>query len=379
MQPRQLSGLFFEHLRNYAKRFNMLKSHTPMRYKISVLTVTYLLWNLILSTALAPDLLAGSKKSPKSFDPATAPAATDYSNPEHWSALPFRWDEADVLPKGETWISDSLKSADVFYIYPTIYTKGENWNADVENDKLNKKIDTKPVHFQASVFNESCRVYAPRYRQSHVAVFFEDSSADGTKALDLAYADVKAAFEYYLKHYNNGRPIIIAGHSQGSWHTRKLLQEYFDTTALKSQLVAGYIIGYTIREDMYESLSLCKGPDETGCFVSWMSYKEGHQPKWEAAKNTSSVNPITWTTDQAKVAASKNAGTVVLNLQKIKPGESSAQVLAWKDGTILYVKTKSNLLRLLGNLHIADYNLFYQDIRSNVKNRLNVYLGVSQP
>jgi len=337
-----------------------------------------LLLTFIFLLAIPFAASGGGKKSPGAFDLSRVPSVPDYSNPDHWSALPFRLDEADVLPKGETWVSDSLKKADVFYIYPTIYTKGKNWNADIGDDKLNKKIDTKPVHFQASVFNESCRVYAPRYRQSHVAVFFEDSTSDGTQALELAYADVKAAFEYYLKHYNNGRPIIIAGHSQGSWHTRKLLQEYFDTTALKQQLVAAYIIGYTIREDMYESLSLCKGPDETGCFVSWMSYKEGHQPKWEAAKKTTSVNPITWTTDQTKVAASNNAGTVVLNLQKIKPGKSSAEVFDWKEGTILYVKNKSSLLRLLGNLHIADYNLFYQDIRSNVKNRLNIYLGVDQ-
>jgi hypothetical protein len=350
-----------------------------MLLKKSVLITGFILLNLMLSGSIAPDSYASSKKSPGSFEPASTPSAPDYSNANHWSALPFRLDEADALPKGEVWTSDSLKTADVFYIYPTIYTKGKNWNADINNAKLNKRIDTKPVHFQASVFNESCRVYAPRYRQSHVAVFFEDSSVDGAKALDLAYADVKAAFEYYLKHYNEGRPVIIAGHSQGSWHTRKLLQEYFDTTALRSQLVAAYIIGYTIREDMYENLSLCKSPDQTGCFVSWMSYKEGHQPKWEAARNTTSVNPITWTTERNKVPAAENAGTAVLNLQKMKTGMSSAEVFDWKDGTILYVQTKSRLLRLLGNLHIADYNLFYQDIRSNVKDRLNAFQGKANP
>lgn len=350
-----------------------------MNCNSSIIAATFFLWNLLLTITYTPDLWAGTNKGPRSFDPATAPVAPDYSNADHWSALPFRLDEADALPKGEVWISDSLKSADVFYIYPTIYNKRKNWNADINDSKLNKRIDTKPVHFQASVFNESCRVYAPRYRQSHAAVFFDDSNADGNKALNLAYADVKSAFEYYLEHYNDGRPIIIAGHSQGSWHTRKLLQEYFDTTALKHQLVAAYIIGYTIREDMYKNLRLCNDPEATGCFVSWMSYKEGHQPKWEAANNTTSINPITWTSEKNKVPAAENAGTVVLNLQKMKPGMSSAEVFDWKGGTILYVKTKSRLLKLLGNLHIADYNLFYQNIRLNVKDRLSAYQGKAEP
>ena len=71
----------------------------------------------------------------------------------------------------------------------------------------------------------------------------------GKQALDFAYQDVKAAFEYYLKHYNNGRPIIIASHSQGTWHAESLLHDYFENdSTLRKRLVAAYLIGGWVKK-----------------------------------------------------------------------------------------------------------------------------------
>lgn len=333
-------------------------------------------FSFLLLILLAVNLSAKSKPL-TAFAQQERPSAPNYANSEHWSALPFRTDAADVMPNGEAFPSDSLKKVDVFYVYPTIYTKGKNWNADLGNDKLNKKIDEKPVHFQASVFNQVCRVYAPRYRQAIVNVFFEDSVLPDSKlALELAYQDVKTAFEYYLKHYNQGRPIIIAGHSQGSHHTRRLIKEYFDNQSpLYKQLVAAYVIGYHVSEKMYQTLTLCQEPNETGCFLTWMSYKVGHEPKWTLARGTDGVNPISWKVNNQLVPASESKGTAVLNLNKVKSGKTSAQLQAYEGGNILWVKTKRPLLRLLKNLHIADYNLFYEDIRQNVELRVNSFLA----
>ena len=152
-----------------------------------------------------------------SFEQEDHPTPPDYSRLENWSALPFREDVADVLPKGESWFSDSLKNVDVFYVHPTIYQKGPLWNADLGMKRINRRVDKYPVRLQASVFNNSCRVYAPRYRQAVVKVFYERSE-DGDRALDLAYQDVKNAFKYFLDNYSQNRPFIIAGHSQGTHH-----------------------------------------------------------------------------------------------------------------------------------------------------------------
>lgn len=309
----------------------------------------------------------------KPFDEEIHYSAPDYSDERNWSALPFRSDAADKVPKGEKTISDSLKRVDVFYIHPTMYQRGKKWNADVKNKKLNRKVDNKPVRYQATVFNESCRVFAPRYRQAIVKVFYNDFP-DGEKALALAYEDVKNAFEYYLKNYNNARPLIIASHSQGTYHSRKLLKEYFDGKELRKQLVAAYAIGFTINDSMYTELKMCGTAEQTGCYISWMSYKDGYKPQGKFSRYTQSLNPLTWTMSREQASKDKSKGAVGLNFNRRFKGKTDAVIYDNEfGGNILWVNTKVPLLRLLKNMHIIDYNLFWYDIRENVKDRIAAY------
>lgn len=327
---------------------------------------------LILLMLTLPMWYANAKKL-QPFDEQSSPKAPDYSLGKYWSALPFREDLCDAVIPGDTEVNDSTKKVDVFYVYPTLYSKGKNWNASLENEKLNSKIDRLPVKFQASVFSKDCRIYAPRYRQAIVDVFFHPSS-DGDKALELAYQDVKAAFEYYLKHYNHGRPVIIAGHSQGSHHTRRLLKEYFDNTSLTPQLVAAYIIGYQIYDSMYTTLKICDNAAKTGCYISWMSYKEGVKPQWKIIENTMGINPLTWNRDTLQAAAALSKGTVLLKFEKMKDGKTAAR-LHQDRGQILWVDTRFSILKRLRNLHVADYNLFWGNLRENVGVRINAYFN----
>lgn len=311
------------------------------------------------------------------FDEQPQPAVPDYSLEKNWSALPFRTDAADAIPEGEKPVNDSLKSVDVFYIHPTMYLKGSKWNADVADEKINRKVDNKPVRFQASAFNESCRVYAPRYRQAIVKVFY-DENEDGQKALDLAYEDVKNAFEYYLQNYNQGRPVIIASHSQGTCHSRRLLKDFFDGKELRKQLVAAYAVGYTITESMYTDLGLCDSFDETGCFISWMSYKRGFEPTGNFSKLAQSINPLTWTKEKGIAEKEKSKGTIGAKFGRKFLNRTSAELHDnGRGGTILWVRTTVPLLRLLRNMHIIDYNLFWFDIRENVKQRIINYQTTS--
>ena len=314
----------------------------------------------------------------KPFDSEEHYPGPDYSLGQNWSALPFRNDVADRVPRGETEINDSLKSVDVFYIHPTMYSKGEKWNADVTDKKLNRKVDNKPVRYQATVFNESCRVFAPRYRQAIVEVFYH-KTADGEKALDLAYEDVKAAFEYYLKNYNNDRPFIIASHSQGTCHARRLLKDYFDGKPLSKQLVAAYAIGYTITDSMYTTLKMCSNAPETGCYMSWLSYKAGYEPTGNFSKHAQSLNPLSWQHNKETVSKDKSRGSIGINFNRRFLNRTSAQIHDnGFGGTILWVETKVPLLRLLNNMHIIDYNLFWYDIRANVKDRINAYQSLKK-
>jgi hypothetical protein len=307
------------------------------------------------------------------FDSEQHPTAPDYAEESNWSALPFRADVADVLPKGEAWVSDSLKQVDVFYVHPTIYQRGPLWNADLGFRKINKRVDKYPVRLQSSVFNRVARVYAPRYRQAVVSVFYEPT-ADGDKALDLAYQDVKRAFQYYLDHYNHGRPFIIAGHSQGTHHTRRLLKEMIDGTALQRQMVAAYVIGFGVNNDMYQELRFCEGEEDTGCIISYMSYREGYVPSGDFHAGTQSLNPLSWKHDTTTVTVEDYSGTVVFNPKRIRSRTISVRMVDQR-GEILWVKTKAPWFRLMKNLHVADYGLFYMSLRENAKKRTEAFLG----
>src|SRR5688500_17031525 len=135
--------------------------------------------------------------------------APDYALPKNWSALPDRLDSADLIAIPEWKDMQATAAADVFFLHPTSYTgqRGQtNWNADINDAKVNEDVDAAPIRYQATIFNGAGKVYAPRYRQAHLKSFFTKKNADAKLALDLAYADVRDAFKYYLDHYNQGRP-----------------------------------------------------------------------------------------------------------------------------------------------------------------------------
>ena len=158
------------------------------------------------------------------FDFASSPEAPDYSDNKDWAVLPSHWPEEleDVVGPHIN------KEADVFYIYPTLFTdkKDAGWNSNIRSSKIRNEILSKAIAFQASAWTKAANLYAPFYRQAHYRIFVDSYAEKGVEAGILAYEDVKAAFEYYLENFNNGKPIIIAGHSQGSLHAKKLIQEY---------------------------------------------------------------------------------------------------------------------------------------------------------
>jgi hypothetical protein len=325
---------------------------------------------------LSLSVQAQHKRTPRTkdlppFDSVPAPAAPDYSLGKNWAALPFREDAADATPRGVEQVDDSLKQVDVFYIHPTTYRVGNTWNADLNNEAENKTVDEKPVKYQASAWNGSCRVYAPRYRQAILQSFFTTDRTDGDKALDLAYEDVKNAFQYYLDHYNNGRPIVIASHSQGSRQARRLIKEFFDNGPLRGKLVCAYIVGFPVFEKDYQNIKKCTDETRTGCIVSWASYRDGFEPKRfeEFYKGAINTNPITWKTDTISSTLDQHKGMVLLNFNKLMKHRATARI----HNDILWVKVKYPFVNKYDNLHIADINLFWADIREDVKKRVGYY------
>ncbi|MEI8058853.1 MAG: DUF3089 domain-containing protein, partial [Ferruginibacter sp.] len=254
----------------------------------------------------------------------------DYSNLNYWAAHPCKKHPSDSVPMPLLKSYLRVSSVDVFFIYPTTLTSKKDtiWNADIDDSKINSKTDYSSILYQASVFNESCRVFSPRYRQANIKVFYISDSAS-KKYFDLAYEDIKNAFEYYLAHFNNGRPIIIASHSQGTKHASRLLKEFFDGKILNKQLVCAYIIGLPIADNYFNTLIPCKDSTSTGCFVSWRTYKRGYIEPIFVAKETFKavvINPLSWSADSAFISSGKNKGGILLNYNKIIPHAVNAEI-----------------------------------------------------
>lgn len=314
------------------------------------------------------------------FNESLIPAVPDYSKSECWAALPDKQDYADLVP-ADCAIKDSqaVSKADVFFIYPTIFTykpTGKNkWNADIYDTILNKKINEGPIKYQASIFNAAGKIYIPRYRQAHITAYFTKNKEDANKAFSIAYTDVKAAFEFYLKNYNHGRPIILASHSQGSTHAKQLLKDFFDNKPLSKQLVAAYLVGMDIKASYYELLSPCKTPQETGCYISWSTYAVNYFPKFYKVPDEYPVcvNPLTWKTDSIYAPRELNKGALLKNFNKIVPAATDAQI---KDAVLRINKPyiPGRAFINIKNYHIADYNLFYVNVRENAIDRVNAFM-----
>ncbi len=306
----------------------------------------------------------------------------DYSFSKNWAALPELSDNADRVPKhSKEKDLQSVAQADVFFIHPTTYTRttdhSKDWNANIDDPEINKRTDKTTILYQASTFNSSARVFAPRYRQANISSYFTNQASVANEAFDLAYTDVKSAFEYYLKNYNQGRPIIIASHSQGTTHAIRLLKEYFDGKELSKQLVAAYLVGMPVYDSVFTKLKPCEDSTETGCYTSWRTYARDFYPEGYVQPLHPAIctNPLSWKTDTINIPRELNPGTILKNFDRIVEKVCDAQVDI-KDGVLRISRPHFTGSRLynLKNYHIADFNLFYMSIRRNAQKRIDEFL-----
>lgn len=299
----------------------------------------------------------------------------NYSNNSHWAALPNKYDPSDSIPSPLRKYFDRDTTIDVFFLYPTSLTDPNDlrWNADINDATINAKTDYSSILYQASVFNEY-NVYAPRYRQAHYRSYFANDTPAALKAFDLAYTDIRNAFKYYLEHYNNGRPIIIASHSQGTTHALRLLKEFVDSSSLKDKLVAAYLIGMYLPGNFFAELKVCEDPGQINCLCGWRTYQTNYIPPFVLKETSQSIvtNPLTWTTTNERAGIGRNDGAILRKFNRVYRNVSDAQI----NGGILWThkpKFPGSFLLKTKNYHIGDINLYYFSIRNNLRQRVMMY------
>jgi hypothetical protein len=372
----------------------------------------YIVAGLVVLAVVAITLLAAFKDElsywamtpAEPFAALPAPSEPDYADPASWAALPTTRDAADQVPKTPA-AADNQATAkvDVFFIAPTTYYNRTGWNAPINDKDARERLDGFVLKYQASAFNGSARVYAPLYRQATLGAFFPKNREDGDKALDLAYEDVRRAFRHYIRNDNNGRPFILAAHSQGSRHLSYLLRDEVDGTPLAARMVAAYAVGFALPMDLfsrvYKDIQPCTAPTQTGCLASWNSFavKDAdpaslfdnvgfrYDGVYEAnsGKTLLCVNPLRWDISGENAPAALNLGALPTTDDPLGTPDARITGAHCNDG-VLYAsppdgKGYSGLVLPGGNYHIYDYNLFYMNIRRNVAQRVEAFLAGPGP
>jgi hypothetical protein len=331
-------------------------------FKRNLLKVYVLLW-----------FVTGCKISYNTYDFDKSPEIVkpDYSDKDSWAVLPENIpDEISIFN-----IDENKKEADVFFIYPTLIdSKNQReWNSDIWDEDIRNDVINRPVKYQASAWLDSGNLYVPYYRQAHIRVFNDKFRVDGDKALNLAYDDIKEAFTYYLKNFNNDKPFIIASHSQGTVHAKRLIAEFIDGKELQKKLIAAYLVGIKVFEDEFKNIKPMNSANETGGFVTWNTFKFNKYPRKDNYENWFkggvTTNPITWD-DSKETKKDLHKGLLYRDLKIFSQNIDIKLIdgIVWS--TVPNVPGKI-LLQTVRSYHFADINLFWVDIRENAKLRVD--------
>ena len=306
------------------------------------------------------------------------PDVTDYSNPGHWLSLP----------------AHPSKPVDVFYLYPTVWQKvdpAEPNYCSIDHPGMHQGAASAFSH-QATAFETAGNIYAPFYRQADGAYTLSLPEDQRWEALRNAPAeDVTAAFDYYLRHYNNGRSFIIAGHSQGASVMMFLLSEYMSTHPdVYARMIAAYVIGYPVTDEFMaanQHLKFAEGPDDTGVIISYNTQSPKVIPGTNivVANNIGIViNPINWKRDETPAPASESLGSYMPDSTMTHFAKELNFADAYIDlahGVLICSSVNDRAIYAmsggldLGVYHIFDINFYYFNLRENAERRTNKFFG----
>lgn len=298
----------------------------------------------------------------------------NYSKTENWLFLPSR-------------IS---KKVDIFYLYPTAWdkiNKNDPNICEINNPIMLKKTKLL-LKTQAEAFSPVGNIYAPYYRQADACYVLALPSDQQEKFLSgIPKSDTFAAFDYYIKNYNNGRPFILVSHSQGSAMMVTLLSEYMKANPkVYDRMIAAYVIGYPVTKDYLDKnrhLKFAQNDHDIGVIISYNVEApdiDGINPMLKP--NTFAINPLNWTREEIFAPAKKNLGSIVCdekeNITIIKH-YADAKVNKRRGTVICTSVDPEKLLPGMkefpkGVYHSFEYKLYYYNLRENAAKRANVFL-----
>ncbi|MGQ0732191.1 MAG: DUF3089 domain-containing protein [Acidobacteriota bacterium] len=234
-------------------------------------------------------ITAAAQTASESSLPATK---NDYSKPDAWLCRPGQQDACAVdlsstivTAEGrltrEEWKANANPSIDCFYVYPTV-SLDRGGNSDMTAGPEERNV----VRVQFARFGSQCRLFAPLYRQFTLTAL-RAGTAGKPMAADrtLGYNDVLDAWNHYLQHENNGRGVVLIGHSQGSGVLAQLIRNEIDGQPIQKRIVSAMLLGSNVAvprgSDVggaFQHLPLCRSAEQTGCVITYVSFRSTVPP-----------------------------------------------------------------------------------------------------
>ena len=330
------------------------------------------------------------------FEESAAPPGPDYRRADMWIARPdmpadpARWLPSGFVPSPPT---PSTPTASVFFIHPTSFLSKARWNAPLDDADSQMRARLF-VQSQASAFNGVGAIWAPKYRQATVGAFI-GTGEDADKAVAFAYRDIVAAFDQFLKETPADRPILLAAHSQGSFHLARLMRERIAGQPLARRIAAAYVIGWPLSTTIDLpglGLPACRRAQDSGCILAWQSFAEPADPGqlmhiYDASMGPNGesragtpilcINPITGNGGD-RAMASANLGTLIPNMTLTEASLQAGATPARCDdrGLLLIGETPPEMPPYVlpgNNYHVFDYALFWANIRADARRRLDAF------
>ena len=315
-----------------------------------------------------------------------------YADATMWIARPdIANNPALWLPTGAPKATAQTPKVAVFFVHPTSYLTNAHWNAPLDDKEANERAALF-VRGQASVFNTTPTIWAPRYRQAAFGAFLTDQP-EAAKAMALAYRDVLQAFDTFVAAQKPDAPIVLAGHSQGALHLIHLLKDRVAGQPIAKRIVAVYAVGWpiSVQADLPAlGLPACSNADQTGCILSWQSYAApadyagvaglyDAQPGLTGKRRGDAylcTNPLTGGA-KADAHVSANLGTLKnsadLKTGELVPGTVGAACDA--KGYLLIGEGPDLGPYVLpgNNYHVYDYSLFWANVRADAARRIAAF------
>lgn len=325
----------------------------------------------------ADSVTAGSRSGSTSV---AVPAVTDYAQVSNWAYL-------------ETDAAATDADVDVFFVCPSTFEgTDDTFNMPLSDEQAKERF-LGAVNMEKGIYDPDGaaggnRFFAPFYQQIGFNVY--EMPEEGREPyLKIAYADVRAAFEYFCAHYNDGRPIVLAGFSQGADLCIRLMKDCFDDPALQDRLVACYAIGWRVTEEEVEKfpqLKMAQGERDTGVIVSFNSESPATTGSLlvPAGTKTLAINPLNWKTDGTFADKALNEGACFTDRTGAIVEEVPRLTGAYIDeerGTLKVPDvspddyTPGLSLFEPGVFHRFDFQFFYRNLQKNVKDRTAAFFS----